>query len=146
MGSRSESRQETEGSTEKVVFEMRIAIWLGLWHLEGLTQGYSKQRGQNLQRCKTDSGASSFLLVQCHQRIKTKGAWPELSLLGKEKMVWSACLHSSHRTLFLTALILFSMGELLDMSGSILCCRRITLNGLNLGRQDKRKIRAPKTV
>lgn len=59
MGSRSESRQETEGSTEKVVFEMRIAIWLGLWHLEGLTQGYSKQRGQNLQRCKTDSGASS---------------------------------------------------------------------------------------
>lgn len=44
MGSRSESRQETEGSTEKVVFEMRIAIWLGLWHLEGLTQGYSKEK------------------------------------------------------------------------------------------------------
>lgn len=44
MGSRSESRQETEGSTEKVVFEMRIAVWLGLWHLEGFTQGYSKEK------------------------------------------------------------------------------------------------------
>lgn len=72
MGSRSESRQETEGSTEKVVFEMRIAIWLGLWHLEGLTQGYSKQRRQNLQRCRTHRQWSKFRLFFCWSSV-TRG-------------------------------------------------------------------------
>lgn len=87
MGSRSESYQETKGSTEKVVFEMRIAIWLGWWHLEGLTQGYSKRRRQNLQRCRTHRQRSKFRLFlwcQCHQRIKLKGAWPKLRLLARQ--------------------------------------------------------------
>ena len=91
-----------------------------------------------MQDARTAEQVQAFPLVPVSPEDKAKRGMAKTEALSQARTRWFgqlACTHTVHFSSLLILLRMYSIeawGRLLDMSGSTLYCRRITLNGLNL--------------